>query len=103
MAELGSKNCFDRHTKRLLATAGLLGLSLAHAGCRAVRSPASEAQGYAVASKVALWRYPKITVCWENGSNATASWREDTQQAVTSAYKKRAMYVLRAPLIPTPS
>lgn len=88
MAKLCSKNCFDHHTKRLLATAGLLGLSLAHAGCRAVKSPTSEAQGYAVASKVALWRSPKITVCWENGSNATASWREDMQKVVTTAYQK---------------
>lgn len=79
---------FAHRGLRLVRVGGLVGLALAHAGCRTARVSDAEVKGFVVASKADLWRSPNISVCWENGSDATARWREATREAVTAAYQK---------------
>ena len=45
----------------------------------------SDTTGYTL-SRGMLWPSPVITTCWENGTKATASWRDDMRRAVVTAY-----------------
>lgn len=68
-----------------LAVILLVGAAVACTKSPGMNRGTSTLLGYSVSSDE-LWSGPTITTCWENGTAATADWRQSLQQTIAAAY-----------------